>query len=215
MPGDVKSKRSYESPRRRAQAEATRRDILATAQRLFEAQGYPATTMAQVAEEAGVALKTVYLAFATKSGLLRALWNSLLRGGDDDRPVAEQDWYRQVLDERDPERRLRLNAHNSTLGKQRISGILEVIRSAAPTDSEIASLWRRIQAEYHANQRAIVEPMDEQNQLRKGLDVDRATDILWTINHPNTWQLLVVDRGWTFAQYEQWTGDLACAQLLA
>jgi AcrR family transcriptional regulator len=215
MPRDVKSKRSYESPRRRAQAEATRRDILATAQRLFEEQGYPATTMAQVAEEAGVALKTVYLAFATKSGLLRALWNSLLRGGDDDRPIAEQDWYRQVLDEPDPERRLRLNAHNSTLGKQRISGILEVIRSAAPTDSEIASLWQRIQAEYHANQRAIVEPLAQPNQLRKGLDVDRAADILWTINHPNTWQLLVVDRGWTLAQYEQWTGDLACAQLLA
>jgi hypothetical protein len=39
-------------------------------------------------------------------------------------------------------------------------------------------------------------------------------DILWTINHPNTWQLLVVDRGWTPPQYEQWIGDLACAQLL-
>ncbi len=215
MPRDVKSKRSYESPRRRAQAEATRQDILAAAQRLFEEQGYPATTMAQVAEEAGVALKTVYLAFATKSGLLRALWNSLLRGGDDDRPVAEQDWYRTVLDEPDPERRLRLNAHNSTLGKQRISGILEVIRSAAPTDSDIAALWQRIQAEYHANQRAIVEPLAERNHLRKGLDVDRATDILWTINHPNTWQLLVVERGWAFSEYEQWTGDLACAQLLA
>jgi AcrR family transcriptional regulator len=215
MPRGVKSKRSYSSPRRRAQAEATRRDILVAAQQLFEQQGYPATTMAQVAGEAGVSLKTVYLAFATKSGLLRTLWNFLLRGDDEDRPVAEQDWYRQVLDEPDPERRLRLNAHNSTLGKQRISGILEVIRNAAPTDSEIASLWQRIQAEYHANQRAIVEPLGTQNQLRKGLDVDRATDILWTINHPNTWQLLVVDRGWTFAQYEQWTGDLACAQLLA
>jgi AcrR family transcriptional regulator len=214
MPRDVKSKRSYESPRRRAQAEATRRDILAAAQRLFEQEGYPATTMAQIAQEAGVSLKTVYLAFETKSGLLRALWNSLLRGGED-RPVAEQDWYRRVLAEPDPERRLRLNAHNSTLGKQRISGILEVIRSAAPADSEIASLWERIQSEYRANQRAIVEPLDQKGALRPGLDLDRATDILWMINHPNTWQLLVVDRGWPLAEYEQWTGDLACAQLLA
>ena len=169
--------------------------------------------MAQVAEAAGVALKTVYLAFETKSGLLRALWNSLLRGGDEDIPVAEQDWYRQVLDEPDLGRRLRLNAHNSALGKQRISRMLEVIRNAAPTDNEIASLWQRIQTDYRANQRAIVEPVSK--QLRPGLDVDRATDILWTINHPNTWQLLVVDRGWTPAEYEQWTADLACAQLLA
>jgi AcrR family transcriptional regulator len=214
MAGDVKRRRSYTSPHRRAQAEATRRDILAAAERLFEQQGYPATTMAQIAEEAGVALKTVYLAFETKSGLLRALWNLLLRRDDDSRPVAEQDWYRQVLDEPNPERSLRLNAYNSAAGKQRISGILEVIRSAAPTDPEISALWNRIQHEYHANQRAIVERLHEHGHLRPELDIERASDILWTINHPNTWQLLVVDRGWTPDQYERWSGDLASAQLL-
>lgn len=214
MAGDVKPRRSYTSPRRRAQADATRRDILASAQRLLEQQGYAATTMAQVAEEAGVALKTVYLAFETKSGLLRALWNLLLRGEDDGRPIAEQDWYRQVLDEPNPERRLRLNARNSAAGKQRISGVLEVIRSAAPADAEISLLWSRIQREYHANQRAIVERLHERGHLRPELDIDRASDILWAINHPNTWQLLVVDRGWTPEQYEQWTAELACTQLL-
>jgi AcrR family transcriptional regulator len=62
--------RSYNSSRRREQAAATRRDILGAAQRLFERQGYAATTMAAIAAEAGVALKTVYLAFETKSGVL-------------------------------------------------------------------------------------------------------------------------------------------------
>ena len=214
MARDVKAKRPYASPRRRAQAEATRRDILDAAQRLFEANGYAATTMADIATEAGVALKTVYLAFQTKSGLLRTLWNLLLRGDESDRPVAEQDWYRQVLDEPDPERQLRLNARNSATGKRRISAILEVIRSAAAADPDVAALWQRIQTDYHANQRAIVERLHERRHLRPDLDVKQATDILWTINHPNTWQLLVVDQGWTPDQYEQWTGDLACAQLL-
>ena len=50
--------------------------------------------------------------------------------------------------------------------------------------------------------------------LSPGLDVDRAADVLWTINHPNTWQLLVVQRGWTPEQYEQWSGDAACRELL-
>jgi AcrR family transcriptional regulator len=214
MSDDVKAKRPYESPRRQAQAAATRRDILAAAQRLFEANGYPATTMAEIAKEAGVALKTVYLAFQTKSGLLRALWNLLLRGDETDRPVAERDWYRAVLEEQDPQRQLRLNAHNSATGKQRISATLEVIRTAAAVDTDVASLWRRIQNDYHANQRAIVERLHERGHLRSHLDVQQATDILWTINHPNTWQLLVVDRGWTTDQYECWTSDLACAQLL-
>src|SRR5437879_13615860 len=109
----VKPRRRYNSPHRREQAAATRREILAAAQRLFEQQGYAATTMAAIAAEAGVALKTVYVAFETKSGVLRALWHLLLRGDEDNVPVAEREWYRAVLEEPDPERQLALNARNS------------------------------------------------------------------------------------------------------
>jgi AcrR family transcriptional regulator len=201
-----KVKRRYESPRRRAQADATKRDILAAAQRLFERQGYAATTMAAIAAEAGVALKTVYLAFETKGGVLRGVWNALLRG-EDDRPVDEHAWYREVLDEPDPDRRLALNARNSTQGKLRVSAIAQVIREAAPTDEEIGALWDRIQTEYRENQRAIAERLDQDGRLAPGLDVERAADILWTINHPNTWQLLVAERGWAPEEYQRWAGE--------
>jgi AcrR family transcriptional regulator len=210
----VKPKRPYESPRRREQAAATRLEILDAAQRLFERDGYAATTMAAIATDARVALKTVYVAFETKSGLLRALWNARLRGGREDVPIAQQDVYRAVLEEPDPERQLRLNACNSSKGKLRIAALAEVIRSAAPLDAVIAELWTRIGIEYHANQRAIVESIDQKNALRPDLDVDCATDILWTINHPNTWQLLVTQRGWTPEQYEQWATDTSITQLL-
>jgi hypothetical protein len=53
-----------------------------------------------------VALKTVYLAFATKSGLLRALWDLRLKGDQDQAAVAERPWYREVVEEPDPERQL-------------------------------------------------------------------------------------------------------------
>jgi AcrR family transcriptional regulator len=212
MPERVK--RRYDSSRRRAQAEATRNDILDAAQRLFERQGYAATTMEAIAAEAGVALKTVYVALETKSGLLRALWNHLLRGGRDEVPIAQQQWYRDVLEEPDPERQLRMAAENSRTVKQRIAGVLEVIRSAAPIDPDIDALWSRIQREFHANQRVIVASVAEKGSLAPGLDVDRAADILWAINHPSLWQLLVEERGWSPEAYEQWCADLACAQLL-
>lgn len=215
MSGDVKPKRRYESKRRLEQAQETRRTILAAAKQRFETDGYAATTVAEIAAEAGVATKTVYLAFESKGGVLRALWNLLLRGEQDDRPVAEQDWYRQVLEEPNPERQLRLNARNSAQGKQRISSVLEVIRSAASTDPEIDTLWQRIQSDYRTNQRAIVEQLAKRKALSPGLlDVERAADVLWLINNPNTWQLLVVQRGWTPDQYEQWSGDAACRELL-
>src|SRR5919204_2393457 len=107
MADTVKTTRRYESPRRREQAAATRREILEAAQRLFERQGYAATTMAAIAAEARVALKTVYVTFESKSGVLRALWNLLLRGDERDTPVTERAWYREVLDEHDPERKVR------------------------------------------------------------------------------------------------------------
>src|SRR3954452_6315255 len=164
MADGVKTRR-YDSPRRREQAAATRRQILDAARRLFERHGYAATTMAAIAAEAGVALKTVYVAFETKSGVLRALWNLSLRGGEGDAPVAERAWYREVLEEPDPERQLRLNARNSRMGKERIGAVIEVIRTAAPTDPDIQALWERIQTEYHANQRGVVDSLGKATKL--------------------------------------------------
>jgi AcrR family transcriptional regulator len=214
MPEGVKGKRSYNSPRRQEQAAATRRAILGVAQRLFEQQGYAATTMEAIAAEAGVALKTVYIGFTTKSGLLRALWDLLLKGDDNESAVAERPWYREVLEETDPERKLRLNARNSRVVKLRIAGVLEVIRDAAPVDADIAALWELIQTDFYDNQRVIIEALDKTKSLRPGLDVARATDILWTLNHPDLWLLLVGRRGWTPEQFEQWFGDTTCDQLI-
>src|SRR3954468_4607989 len=194
----VKPKRRYDSPRRREQAAATRTVILEAAQRLFEQQGYAATTMAAIAAEAGVSLKTVYVAFETKGGVLRGLWHALLRGDQLDVPVGERPWYREVLEEPDPERQLRLNARNSRIVKQRAGMLLDVFRGAAPTDPDIDELWTRIQPEFYENQRVIVESIAPKDAL--ALDVTRATDILWTLNHPSQWQLLVVQRGWTPAE---------------
>ena len=214
MAEHVKPRRGYHSPRRQQQAAATRQAILEAAQRLFERQGYPTTTMEQVAAEAGVALKTVYVAFTTKSGLLRALWDLRLKGDQDDAAVAERPWYREVLEEPDPERQLRSNARNACVVKRRIGGVLKILRSAAPVDPDAAALWRLIQTDFSDNQRVIVESLQAKRALRPDLDVARATDILWTLNHPDVWLLLVDERGWTPEQWERWFADTACAQLL-
>ena len=202
------------SPRRQQQAAANRQAILEAARRLFERDGYPATTMEQVAAEAGVALKTVYVAFTTKSGLLRALWDLRLKGDQEEAGVAERPWYREVVEEPDPERQLRRNAHNACVVKQRIGGVLKVLRSAAPVDPDAAALWTLIQTDFHDNQRVIVESLHARRALRPDLDVTRATDILWTLNHPDVWLLLVGERGWTPEQWEEWFADTTCAQLL-
>jgi AcrR family transcriptional regulator len=214
MPEPVKAKRRYDSTRRREQAAATRLEILEAAQHLFERDGYTATTMAAVATEAGVALKTVYLAFETKAGLLRALWHLRLRGDEDDVPIAERQWYRDVLAEPDPERKLRLGARNARQVKGRAANLMRAMRDAAGADADSAALWRRIQDDFLANQRAVIDAIDAKGGLAPGLDAARAADILWTLNHPDVWHLLVSERGWTPQEWEQWFADTTCAQLL-
>src|SRR5438309_789735 len=164
----VKPKRAYNSPRRQEQAASTRSSILEAAQWLFKEQGYAATTMEAIAAEAGVALKTVYVAFATKSGLLRALWHLLLRGDEADVPVQDRRWYLDVIEERDPARQLRLTARNSRAVKERAAALMGVIRSAATVDPDIDALWTRIQSDFYDNQRSIVKSLHEKQALRPG-----------------------------------------------
>ncbi|MBN1836793.1 MAG: helix-turn-helix transcriptional regulator, partial [Spirochaetales bacterium] len=49
MPGPGTQKRRYDSPRRRAQAERTRGQILEAARRLFAERGYVGTTVEAIA----------------------------------------------------------------------------------------------------------------------------------------------------------------------
>jgi AcrR family transcriptional regulator len=208
------SRRAYNSPRRQQQAAATRRTILEAAERLFLQDGYPATTMEAIAAEAGVSLKTAYLPFSTKSGLLRALWDLRLKSDDADAPVVQHEWFREVLEEPDPVRKLQLNARNSAAAKTRIGGLFRVIRGAAEIDADCGALWRLIQSDFYANQQMIVESIHRGGGLRRGLSVATGTDILWTLNHPDAWMLLAGQRGWSPHAYEAWLAQTSCAQLL-
>jgi hypothetical protein len=107
-----------------------------------------------------------------------------------------------------------LNARNSRVVKERAGAIMEVIRAAAPGDEEIGALWSRIQADFHANQRAVVDSIADDGALAPRLDRDAAADILWALNHPTMYRLLTVERGWRPDRYEEWLGDLLCSQLL-
>ena len=105
-----------------------RRHILETAHRLFVPEhGYPATrAMAAIAAAAEVSLKTVYLAFETKSGLLGSTCGSSSSSArTTSTPYAQRAWYREVVDEIDPKRQLQLNARNYTGHGEQAAGLDE------------------------------------------------------------------------------------------
>jgi AcrR family transcriptional regulator len=214
MAGPVNPPRRYESPRRRQQAQQTRSAILDAAQDLFTDRGYTATAMPAIAATAGVALKTVYLAFGTKAGVLHALWDVRLGGDDQPIPIVDRPWYRQLLQADDPHTLLRTAARQSRQTKDRAGAVMHIVRNAALTDPALADLWQRIETEFRTVLRGFAQRLDDLAALAPAIDVTTATDILWTLNHPDTWHLLVHSCGWTADRYEQWVGDTLLAQLL-
>src|ERR1700750_2915861 len=61
------------SDRRPAMADQTRHDILQAARQLFARRGYAATSVTDIAREAGVAVQTIYARVRSKRGSLMAL----------------------------------------------------------------------------------------------------------------------------------------------
>ena len=213
MPGRVKPRRSYESPRRREQALGTRRAVLDAARDLFVDRGYVATTIDAIAARARVSPETVYATFTNKRSLLSRLIDVSLAGDDAPVPILERRWVRDLRDEPDPRRRVRILARNGRRMLERSLPIYEVLRGAASADPEIASLWERAKAQRLAGQRELLRIVAERAPLREGLTASAATDILYAVGSPETYRLLVVDRGWSAARFERWYAE-ALARLL-
>lgn len=204
MPGPVKGKRTYDSPRRREQARATRRAILSAAGDLFVDQGYAATTIGAIAEAARVSPETVYAAFGNKRALLSTLLDESIAGDDEPVPVLERAWVDELRATPTARARLRILVRNGRLILERRGPIEEVLRGAAAADPEIAALWETSKTQRLAGQRELLRIVVGTDGLRRGVDFDEAVDTYFAVASPETYRLLVTDRGWTADAFEAW-----------
>jgi TetR/AcrR family transcriptional regulator, regulator of autoinduction and epiphytic fitness len=200
--------------RRQKKARQTRQRILAAAAELFVLQGYPATTIQQVAEQADVAWQTVYSVFGTKAAILSAVFDVAVAGDDEPVPVYHRPFVQAIDDAADPREKAGIFARHLRESAARTAGILSVIESAAATDPEIAALWRTLQDQRLRGMTMAANGFGEQGVLRPGLTVARAADILWLYVGPWAYRALVTERGWTLDEYETWLADTLFAQLM-
>jgi AcrR family transcriptional regulator len=206
--------------RRARKAFATRSRVLDAAETLFLRGGYSATTMATIAEQADVAVQTVYAVFRNKRAILNELLAVRVLGDDDAVPqrfparVQGREEWQAIEREPDPHRQIALLAAFATQIGARISGLYQVLAGAAGSDPEIADLYRNQQQARYKDQRRLARSLARKGALREGLTETTATDIMWTIANPNTHHALIGERRWTPAQYEEWLSHtLTCALL--
>ena len=207
MPEVVKPRRAYHSPRRQEQAQATRGSILEAARSLFVERGYLPTTIDAVAVRANVSPESIYAIFKNKRALLSTLLDLAIAGSDDAPPVLEQAWVKSIAAESDPRRRLRILARNGRALLERRAAVDEIVRGAAAADHEIAELWERGKSDRLAGQRKLLQLVLGESGLAEGLDFDTAVDVLYAVGSPETYRLLVVDRGWSSSRFERWYGE--------
>src|SRR5580698_3963785 len=104
------ARRPYDARRRQDAARRNRAAILDACRDLLVRDGYQSTTIRAVAEQAGVSPETVYKAFGSKPGLVKALWDVTLAGDDEPLTMAQRPALREVWRTRDPHAKLRLYA---------------------------------------------------------------------------------------------------------
>jgi TetR/AcrR family transcriptional regulator, regulator of autoinduction and epiphytic fitness len=201
--------------RRQRKAEQTRRRILAAAAGLFTRQGYAATTIQQIAEQADVAWQTVYSVFGTKAAILSAVFDVAVAGDDEPVPVAERPFVQAIGDAADPREKAGIFARHLRESAARTASLLSVIDAAAGTDPEIAALWRTLQDQRLRGMTLAASGFQEQGVLRPGLTVSRAADILSLYVGPWAYRVLVTEGGWSLDEYEAWLADTLYTQLLA
>ncbi len=176
-----------------------RESVLTSARRLFAKNGYANTPVRQLAEEAGVAVQTIYSTFGSKDGVLVALLELVDQG------IGMEELQRAVNEARTPEDIAAAIALMHRRLFEMYGDIAEMVAYAGPFDTSLAPLRERIQARRRSGAERLCERL-------VGLGLMEADRIeanvvhLEVVTHERTYEFLT-SRGWSIDQYERWLRD--------
>ena len=209
---DTVKPRRYDSSRRREQARLNREAIVAAARQRFLDDGFTATTIATIATDAGATADTIYKSFGGKAGLLRAMCEDALKG---EGPIpAEQRSDAMQASETDPRRILRGLGTLTAEVAPRINPLLLLLSTAAEADSAMAQLRADFDAARLARMTHVAQILASKTQLRAGVSVEEAAEIMWAYSSPELYGLLVLTRGWDRERYGEFVGESLVDALL-
>jgi AcrR family transcriptional regulator len=211
---DVNARRGYHSPMRAESAERTRRAIVAAARDLFVEHGYTATSLGDVAAAAGVARPTVAAAFGSKPALLRQIVDEALAGDDEPVPVAQRPWFAPVWEASEPSGLLDAYAGVCVLINARTARLFDVVHRAAGDSPDLTQLWATLEGNRRIGAGALVAHARTLGPIRADLTVEQVADALWTLNDPALYGRLVLEKGWSEADFRRWLARQMAAAVL-
>jgi AcrR family transcriptional regulator len=195
-PTAAPAKRQYSSTLRARQASDTKAQVLAAAAELFQESGWSRTTVAAIAQRAGVAVETVYAGFGSKKHVLRAVLDDAVVGDAEPVPLIERDVF-ATLAVGDRDERITAGVEMLIGIQERVAKLWRTAMEAAASDAEIDG-WR---AQWDEGRRLDTRRSVEVI-LQHEID-DVLLDLFWGIFSHEVYGMLVLDRGLDRAQYAE------------
>jgi AcrR family transcriptional regulator len=199
--------------RQQIAAEETQRVIVQTASKLFFARGYYATSIAQIAAQAGVAVQTIYNSIGAKRDVLSRVLDFAAAG--ERAPVPVPQFMREQADgETDPLEIIGQLVEFWRGALPRTAPVFRILREAAAIDPDAATLERDRAAQRLRNYAIAARLLDERGALRDGLTIDQAAATIFTVGHPETYRTLVIDGTWDNPRWAVWARTTLEAALI-
>ena len=180
-----------------SRAEKTKTAILDAARSLFEAQGYFGVGLEAVAAQAGVSRQAIYLHYASKAELLRALHDriNVLYV----RPAFEAVWNAATADEA-----LDAWIEGSAFAIPQFLDISNALNAARRSDPDVEATWETPARTHYEDCVRLAERLKRDKKLAPRMKVSDAADIIWMQTGIWAFESLIVDRGWPVSRWVRW-----------
>jgi AcrR family transcriptional regulator len=185
--------------------------MVKAAHHLFSTRGL-STPMPAIAEEAGVAVQTLYFTFHTKSRLLMEAHDYAVLGEDAVEPMNHPAMVRMraLADQRSV---IEAVVQVSCDIIPRIGSLLWHMQTAVEDQEIMDALAHRERLRVQGYAIAVDE-LKRRGPLRDGVDRQMAIDIMLALTSPQVALFFGRERGWTIEAWGAWTVDCLCERLL-
>lgn len=202
-------RRRYDASLRSQRAAQSRQRILDAAKALFSARGVEEVSIAQIACAAGVSAPTLYAQFQSKSGLLKALVERSFFG------ARYVEVAKRAEDAREPEEVLRITASISRLILDTEREEIGLMRGVSALSPQLKAIESELEAVRYTLQEARARLLVKSVPAARQLGLTRVRDILWMYTGRDVYRMLVLERGWSSDQYEEWLAQTLISALLS
>ena len=161
--------------------------------------------MQAIADEAGVHVQTIYLAYRTKAAVLAACAARLVAGEEDpDTPPSERRWARRIATELNIRRKLALYVKQIATVAPRITLLIDVLRATSPAEPDVDAFLGEMERGRREGALQLLGHGVPPGTWRPDLTPDMVADIASTLASPDTLRWLTTRCGWQPAAAQRW-----------